>query len=155
MTFVEVKLKGSSRGYIALSEVAQIEPSMEEVTTKDGRTLKLVSPDSLGQLLGRGLVRGLTEADGEIVTVPVSSLDHVVDRYDEAGCRWVATATTARGVRFLVDGVSRCVLGLDEEVYDIEELREAVARLKGGDPVAEAAVAEAEEAAGRLQRKAG
>ena len=64
-------------------------------------------------------------------------------------------ATTARGVRFLVDGVSRCVLGLDEEVYDIEELREAVARLKGGDPVAEAAVAEAEEAAGRLQRKAG
>ncbi len=147
MSFVEVKLRGNRCGFIAVSEIVEVDSFLEEVGTRDGRRLKLASTEALGQLLGRGLVRGLAEADGAFVTVPMTSIDHVADRYDEAGGEWVAVATTAGGVRFVVDVVSRAMLGLDGEVYDIDRLRAAVTRLKGGDVAAEAAVEAAIEAA--------
>lgn len=155
MSFVHVKLKGSRCGYVAESEIAEVDPILEQVTLRDGRKLEVADHNTIPQLISGGIVRGVSVDDGTLVSVPLASIDHVADTFDEAAGEWLAIATTARGLRFAVDPIGRAALGLDDEIYAAEELREAVARPKAADPVAEAAVAEAEEAAGGLRRKAG
>jgi hypothetical protein len=144
--FVYCRSKRHGAVYVAASEIVQVDATAEEVITRDGLRHALVLSGDVDRLLGDGVVRGVSIDDGKIVAVPLSSIDHVTDEFD--GDEWQAVATTKRGVRLLLDAPSRSALGMDSEICDLAGLRSTLARMRGDDEAARAAVEAAEAAAG-------
>lgn len=144
--FIQVKVR-NREFYIAASEVTEVDPMLEEVRLRDGRRLKLSEWGAVEQLTGGGIIRGVACDGGAIVAVPLGSIDHVAESWDDASGEWMATATTQGGLRFVVDPVGRVLLGMDSEIHEVELLRAQAARLHAADSAAEAAVEEAERCA--------
>jgi hypothetical protein len=145
--FVAVRsVKPGDLFYIAVDMISEIGWTNGKVKTRDGRVVTLLDENDVEALVAGDIIRGALLTGREYVAVPVSSIDHVVDRYDEASREWVAIATTRGGVEFLCDSASRQRLRLNDEIFDAD-LLDVGARLGGELPVdreAEAAVDEAE-----------
>ena len=155
MKFVHVSAPGRGYQYLAESEIVRLNPTTDELTDREGRTWKLANPSDIEHLIGNGIVRGVAVEGGDFVSVPLSAIDHVVDHFDEVTEAWFAIAVTSTRFRFAVDTPARALLGLDDEVFAIEELRASISRMTGSDTAAEQAVAEAAVAAGGRKRAVG